>query len=237
MHRTRSSLQCALLTGLVVVLTGHAALAAEHNPVPTPPAVAWDGSVYGIIVKFRAARAATAASSGSTTDDTVAALAGRARLSLKRTHRITGSMHLLQFAPQTSGETLEQSLVRLRADSAVEYAEPDQWRYPHAVPNDSLYAGQTGQWYLQHATTTPSAINAEAAWDATTGGTGVVVAEIDTGVRFDHPDLLRANSGGRLLPGYDFVSDPVVANDNDGRDADPSDPGEWISSADLQTAN
>lgn len=233
----RRTLHRALLAGLIVMLAGPAGLATEHNPVRKAAAPAGDGTVHGVIVKFRAARAATPASSVSTTDDTVAALAGRARLSLKQTRRISGSMHLLQFAPQTSGETLEQSLARLRADPAIEYAEPDQWRYPHAMPNDPLYAGQTGQWYLQNATTTPSAINAEGAWDTTTGSAGVVIAEIDTGVRFDHPDLLRANSGGRLLPGYDFVSDIAVANDNDGRDADPSDPGDWISSADLQTAN
>ena len=48
----------------------------------------------------------------------------------------------------------------------------------------------------------------------------VVVAVLDTGITA-HPDLL-----GRVLPGYDFVSDVDYANDGDGRDADPSDPGD-----------
>jgi serine protease len=61
---------------------------------------------------------------------------------------------------------------------------------------------------------------------------------LDTGIRFDHPDLLRAASAGRLLPGYDFVSGDggssfKTANDGDGRDADPSDPGDWVASADA----
>jgi serine protease len=34
------------------------------------------------------------------------------------------------------------------------------------------------------------------------------------------------------LPGFDFVSDSGYANDGDGRDADPSDPGDWVSAAD-----
>jgi len=38
------------------------------------------------------------------------------------------------------------------------------------------------------------------------------VVTIDTGVLFDHPDLLRAGFGGRLLPGYDFVSGDVNPN-------------------------
>jgi hypothetical protein len=52
------------------------------------------------------------------------------------------------------------------------------------------------------------------------------VAVIDTGV-LQHADL-----AGRVLPGYDFVSDPARANDGGGRDADASDPGDWIATAD-----
>ena len=75
-------------------------------------------------------------------------------------------------------------------------------------------------------------------------------------MRFDHPDLLRAGFdssragfGGRLLPGYDFVDQDysrtspynalgtfLIANDGDGWDPDPSDPGDWVSSTDLKNA-
>ena len=92
------------------------------------------------------------------------------------------------------------------------------------------------------ATTDASATDAVSAWGITTGSAGIVIADVDTGIRFDHPDLLRAGLGGRLLPGYDFVGqdyDPTTgaalgtflrANDGDGWDPDPSDPGDWISS-------
>ena len=64
------------------------------------------------------------------------------------------------------------------------------------------------QWWLQPPVAangrTASAVDAVAAWD-TTGLAGVVVAVLDTGVRFDHPDLRRVAEGGKLLPGYDFV--------------------------------
>ena len=44
---------------------------------------------------------------------------------------------------------------------------------------------------------------------------------IDTGL-VSHPDLV-----GQTVPGYDMISDEDVSNDGDGRDADPSDPGDW----------
>jgi hypothetical protein len=78
-----------------------------------------------------------------------------------------------------------------------------------------------------------SAINAETAWNYTTGNPSIVVAVIDTGVRFDHPDLVRVANGGNLLPGYDLISDVETANDGDGRDADPSDPGDWLTHAEI----
>ena len=59
------------------------------------------------------------------------------------------------------------------------------------------------------------------------------MAVLDTGVRFDHADLLRVAAGGNLLPGYDMISDVDIANDGDGRDADPSDPGDWLTLAEV----
>ena len=71
------------------------------------------------------------------------------------------------------------------------------------------------------------------AWTSSTAGESTaVVAVLDTGTT-PHPDLT-----GRFLAGYDFVSDwdPVAlrgyANDGDGRDADASDPGDWVDATD-----
>jgi serine protease len=125
---------------------------------------------------------------------------------------------------------------RLAADADVEYAVPDQRRTRHAAPNDPLYANgvlgngpAVGQWYLRAPVgDAKSSIDAEIAWSVTQGSPAIVVAVLDTGVRFEHPDLLQVTQGGNLLPGYDMVSDVAVANDGDGRDADPSDPGDWV---------
>ncbi len=135
---------------------------------------------------------------------------------------------------------------QLAADPEVAYAVPNGRKRIVAAPNDPLYPAtapgvrpsgpDSGQWYLRAPDSTiKSAIDIEAAWLRTTGSSTVVVAVLDTGVRFEHPDLGRAASGGRLLPGYDMVSDADVGNDGDSRDADASDPGDWTTAAENST--
>ena len=129
----------------------------------------------------------------------------------------------------------------LANESDVEYAVPDERRRIVTVPGDPLYAAgvsgngpAVGQWYLRAPSgEVLSSLNVEEAWAATTGRPDVVVAVVDTGVRFEHPDLLPVDAGGHLLPGYDMVSDAAAANDGDGRDADASDPGDWVTRAEM----
>ena len=135
-----------------------------------------------------------------------------------------------------SGMTSAQLAERLSKDSDVEYAVPDERKRRMLAPNDSLYltgplsnGPASGQWYLRpNAGAVKSSIDVEPAWAITTGSPAVVVAVLDSGIRFDHADLQRTSVGGNLLPGYDMVSNLGIANDGDGRDSDPSDPGDWV---------
>ncbi|HEX8738685.1 MAG TPA: S8 family peptidase, partial [Casimicrobiaceae bacterium] len=112
---------------------------------------------------------------------------------------------------------------KLASSPDVEFAEVDHLRYAtQAYPVDDAYVGS--QTYLADG---PSNINAFDAWTVTHGSPDIVVAVIDTGYR-PHIDL-----AGRILPGYDMISDPAMANDGNGRDSDASDPGDWVTSADL----
>lgn len=230
--------QCLIgVLAAVSISSTHAAAGTnERNPVRTHPAVAADLTEQRILVKLRSSAAAAAHAQALSTrakpganlaNGTMQALAARASLTFKQSREITNGLHLLKVQP-SSGESIETTLARLRADSSVESAEIDQRRFPHAVPNDPLF---TGQWYEQAVQ--PAGIDAVTAWDTTTGRSDVVIAELDTGVRYDHPDLLAVSASGRLLPGYDFISDPTIANDGDGRDADASDPGDWVTSAEA----
>ena len=61
----------------------------------------------------------------------------------------------------------------------------------------------------------------------TTGGAGVRIAVVDTGI------VAHADLNANVLPGYDVVSDVAIANDGDGRDADPADAGDWITTSEA----
>jgi serine protease len=272
------TLLAILGVGCCLLLTQGQASATlqEYNPVRRSP-VAIGPEATRLIVGFRATAAnavthtvksrlkaqAFKITQANTGPADVSSLAQRNGLGMAKSRQFTPSMHVMFLKKTLYGADVETALAKLRADSAVQFAVIDQRRYPHSLPNDPLFAPTpgvaNGQWYLLApnpsvvvegvATSDLSATDAVDAWGITTGSAGIVIADVDTGVLFDHPDLLRAGLGGRLLPGYDFVgqdystSSPynglgtyLIANDGDGWDPDPSDPGDWISSTDVQNS-
>ncbi|HZW31329.1 MAG TPA: S8 family serine peptidase, partial [Isosphaeraceae bacterium] len=74
---------------------------------------------------------------------------------------------------------------QLAADPAVQYASPAQTLQIQNAPNDPQYTAGI-QWALNGAW----GINAPAAWNTTTGSYQVIVADIDTGINYNHPDLV-----------------------------------------------
>ena len=138
-----------------------------------------------------------------------------------------------------SGLRSSELAALLAQDADVAYAVPDKWRKPLAAPNDSLYAASvsntyvaSGQWYLRAPVgiTTPAAIDAEGAWPTATG-VGVSVAVLDSGVRFDHPDL-GGGADNKLRSGYNMISSFAVSQVH-GRSTDASDLGDWVTDADI----
>jgi len=235
---------------------------AEFNPVRAH-AVSIGPEAHRLIVGFKANAANSAnmarqpQAEAQTTPADLVALTQRVGLATRKSRQISAAMHVVFLTKTLYGADVETALNKLRADPAVKFAEVDQRRYPHALPassgppTDPLFgpsANSVGQWYMLKPsiiTGDAAATDAVSAWMITTGSTGVVIADVDTGVRFDHPDLGRAQFGGSLLPGYDFVdrdfdsnNQPLltflIANDGDGWDADPSDPGDWVSATDFK---
>jgi serine protease len=232
------------LTRWWVVVLGLAAFGAsalEQRPRPQSGA---EAETSRVIVKFRdrptgafAGRQAFSIQSG------VGELSARQAVPLRLARSVSDRTHALWLERPLRGRELERVLKRLAADPSVEYAVADRRKYRAAIPNDPLFnqAPETGQWWLTTPNSTfVSAIDGPRAWDLTIGDPGIVVAVLDTGALFDHPDLGRAEQGGKFLPGYDFVggvgnNDAVkVANDGDARDPEASDPGDWIDAADRR---
>jgi serine protease len=222
---------CALAIAVSMALPPLAA-SEEYSPVRRHSVA--DAPAAGFIVKYRRAPDAQGKASLDATQDASRAerLAQRLKQRLIASRAIGRDLEALQFQSADSRDEQLEVLADLRRDAQIEFADLDERRQIHATPNDTLYPNQ---WYLQAAQ--PAAADVATAWDTTTGDDGVVIAVLDTGVRFDHPDLQRIESGGRLLAGYDFVSNESngttrIANDGDGRDADASDPGDWIDAND-----
>ncbi len=94
------------------------------------------------------------------------------------------------------------AVAALGASGMVLYAEPNYHLQADLIPNDPQFAAN--QWALPQ-------IHAPDAWDITTGKASVIVADIDTGVAIDHPDL-----AGKLVAGYDFVNDDANPYDDNG---------------------
>ncbi|MDX2679832.1 S8 family peptidase [Streptomyces soliscabiei] len=105
-------------------------------------------------------------------------------------------------------------VARYQADPQVAYVVPDRLNRPKADPNDTEYAKQ---WDLFEST---AGMNVPGAW-ATSTGTGVTVAVIDTGY-VAHSDL-----AANIVGGYDFIADTAVSVDGGGRDSNPADPGDY----------
>ncbi|WP_162910277.1 S8 family peptidase [Azohydromonas sediminis] len=231
----------AVLAGTLAAMT---ATAAERGPSrPLSASGVQPAPVARVIVRFR--------------DDVVLERERTARagtVAPLRMARALGERHGFALADGPSPAPRTQVVLardmpadvlaaRLRADPLVAWAEVDERQriaQTTVAPDDPLYAdGQpapmpaVGQWYLRAPRgDARAAIDAPAAWALTQGADGIVVAVIDTGVRFDHPDLV-----GKLLPGYDFVSDVATANDGDGWDDDASDPGDWVTAAENSDRN
>ncbi len=190
--------------------------AASANSRPAYQAAS-EAPTNQIIIKYKA----TADISGANAPahpDRISALSAVAGVPLEYFREMSGDAHVLRLPGKLPVSDVSLIADKLMTLGDVEYAEPDRILQYMATPNDPQYANQ---WHYYDTW----GIHAPGAWDITTGSSNVVVAVIDTGIT-NHADL-----SGRTLPGYDFIADALVANDGDGRDSSPSDPGDWITSA------
>jgi subtilisin family serine protease len=116
-----------------------------------------------------------------------------ARASVKNTFTIVPGLEQVNLP---EGLSVEDAIEQYLSDPNVEYAEPNYLRYASSIspriPNDTYFARQ---WSLMNtgiiADGTPGAdIQATDAWGINTGSSSVPIAVIDTGIDYDHPDLV-----------------------------------------------
>jgi len=179
-----------------------------------------------LIVKFRDPALGVAATLGAAQ---VQALSNRAGVALSHHRLMSGHAQVFKLPRRMRIADVEAIAARLRTDPSIEYAEPDLILLPQLAPNDPRY---TDQWYLMAPTTDLGAANLPGAWDITTGSSNMVVAVIDSGL-VPHADIDSniLDTSGKVLPGYDLVSNTLRSNDGDARDSNPSDPGDWITAS------
>jgi len=118
--------------------------------------------------------------------------------------------------------TLEEMLFMLRRNPDVEYAEPNYIAYLAAIPeepNDLFFSEQyalynSGQEFGSEENPqrgkSGADIKAISAWKETKGDEDVIIAVIDTGVDFEHPDIKNKIHPG----GYNFGDDDSDATDD-----------------------
>lgn len=89
-----------------------------------------------------------------------------------------------------AGQDTERAIAQHRGNPHVQYVEPNYLIQMDAVPNDARYGELWGMNNTGQTGGTPGAdIDAERAWNVSTGSSDVVVAVIDTGIDYNHPDL------------------------------------------------
>ena len=92
--------------------------------------------------------------------------------------------------------SVEDVIKELQKDVDVEYAEPNYLRYPAVIDSNDVYKGymwgldNTGQGVNGVVGTVDKDIDAPASWGLSEGD-GVVIAVIDSGVAYNHPDLVN----------------------------------------------
>ncbi len=203
----------------VSIVTGSLASASAAGNFPTEPSQ-YILNTDRLIVKYKdanvgnaKARVATAMTAGR---QAIADRAGQQLgLRLQALRSTATGAHVFKIDRKVSVKDADALAKEMMArDDTIEYAEPDLIMRKMATASDPMY---TQQWHYYEAT---GGLRLPAAWDLSTG-VGVKVAVIDTGIR-PHADL-----AGQYVGGYDFISDATIGNDGNGRDADPTDPGDW----------
>ncbi|MBN1378784.1 MAG: S8 family serine peptidase [Gammaproteobacteria bacterium] len=156
------------------------------------------------------------------TEQQLKAISAASQSSIKFVRSGSGGNQIIELDNDLSPAQLEQISAKIAQLEMVSSVALDRRYRAQFAPSDPEFSRQ---WYLSNE---QGGINAVDAWDYTTGNSNTVIAVLDTGI-LPHSDFV-----GRYLQGYDFISDLFTANDGDGRDANPADPGDALAANDCE---
>ncbi len=126
--------------------------------------------------------------------------------------RISRKVPGLMKAKLKPGVAVEDAIAAYERDPLVAYAQPNYRKRMLKTPNDTSF---TQLWGMnntgQSGGTVDADIDAPEAWDVTTGSSDIVVAVIDTGVDYNHPDL-----AGNMWVNPDEIPDNGIDDDFNG---------------------
>jgi serine protease len=211
----------ALACGLSAILPpgAHAASLLKQGASLPSAAVVQEEMVFGFIVKPHHKRGAKLGAALKKND--ASALSYKSKLPMVVARRMSDDAHVVRVEEPIPLSEAKIIAARMMRDGEVELAEPDRIIHPATtVPLDPSYGYY--QWHYKTPTgTNLGGANLPPAWDYASGS-GVTVAVLDTGYR-PHADF-----AANLLPGYDFITNTTTSNDGSRRDADATDPGDWV---------
>lgn len=213
-------------TGAIAAVSSATASATATSGTSAATQAAEQPPVTELIVKYKEGVKATEAPGVATGDRSVG------DVDLEPGRKMSLGLRTVEMSQALPIEEATKVAEELQQDPRVESVTPNYRVFPSASvgirsttnPTDPFY--QTGDMWGLNDT---YGIGGPAGWAVTTGSSSVVVAVLDTGI-LNHPDLSLANR----VTGYDMVSDVPTANDSDGRDPDPTDPGDWVSDAESK---
>jgi subtilisin family serine protease len=145
----------------------------------------------------------------------------------------------LEIMKLSRGMSVEEAIALYRQDPNVLYAEPNYILRTTLTPNDTRFGEMWGLNNVGQSGGTPDAdIDAPEAWEITRGSNSVIVAVIDSGVDYNHPDLspnmfrntADCNNNGIDDDGNGYVDDcfGVDTRNNDSNPMDDNDHGTHV---------
>ena len=196
-------------------------------PLPSHAYDVAQASVAGVILGFSGgALAERAAANLPPPPEVLEALAAASPVPLRYIRPMSLARYVFRFQAPLDKAEYDALAERLQELTLIATVDADVVVSRKQRPNDPYFLHQwslleTGE-YSEKTGSSVVGVNAVGAWDLVYEYNSVTVAVVDTGLTYPLPV-----PAARVLPGFDFITDPERARDGDGWDSVPDDEGDY----------